>query len=108
MDIIDIVEEYAPIADRIRRETYHVFTNNCVHKTLRFRKECRRIDIRVEVVLALVIVPCKRWFLPPYIPWYHAWARVYGQRVELARPLDEKSVFNTFDVDTRPIVAIYL
>ncbi len=100
--------DYTQIAEKIRREPYHALTNNCVHKSLRFRDECRRIGIRAKIVLALVITPCKRFLLPPYIVWFHAWAEVDGQRIELARLLDERSPFNTYDIDVKPVVAVYL
>lgn len=83
-----------------------MFGNNCFRKSLKFRKECRRIGISARVVFALVITPCKRLPLPPGVVWFHAWAEVDGQRIELARPLGEKNTANTFDSDIRPIIAI--
>lgn len=99
---------YAPIAERIRGEPFHMLTNNCFRKSLKFRRECRKVGIRVRVVLALVITPCDRLLLPPYVVWFHAWAEVDGQRIELARPLDERNLANTFDADIQPVVEIRL
>lgn len=96
------------IAERLRREPFQMFWNNCLRKSFKFKRDCDRIGVSARVVLALVLVPCK-WGLPlPYIVWFHAWAEVNGQRIELARPLSEKNTAGTLDSDIRPVVGIWM
>lgn len=102
METVDI------IADRLRREPFHMLWNNCLRKSLKFRRQCRRIGVSVRVVVALVLTHCERPPLPRFVVWFHAWPEVDGQRVEIARPLDERNSVNTFDIDIRPIIAIWL
>lgn len=100
--------EVNKIVIKIRREPFRMFGNNCLRKSLKFRRLCRGIGINVRVVFALVITPCKRFPLPPRILWFHTWAEIDGQRIELARPLNERNTANTYDIDLKPIVAIWI
>lgn len=96
------------IAERLRKEPFHILRNNCLIKSLRFRKECREIGVGARVVFALVLFPCARFPLPPWVMWFHAWAEINGRRIELARPLDERNTAYTFDVDIRPIIRVWI
>jgi len=96
------------IAERLRKEPFHMLRNNCLLKSLRFRKECRKIGVGVRIVFALVLTPCARSPLPPWVVWFHAWAEIKGQRIELARPLDERNAANSFDIDIRPIIGVWI
>ncbi len=95
------------IAERLRKEPFHMFGNNCLQRSLKFREECLKVGVSVRVVLALVLTPCKRFLLPPYIIWFHAWAEIDGRRIELARPLNERNTANTKDIELKPIIAIW-
>ncbi len=105
---MDEKPQVALIAERIRKEPFNMLTNNCLRKSFKFRKECRKIGIEVGIVFALVLTRCDKFPLPRYVVWFHGWAVVDGRRIELARPLDEKNTANTFDIDIRPLVAIHL
>lgn len=96
------------IAEKLRREPFQMFGNNCLRKSLKFRRECRGIGVSVRIVLSLCLTPCKRFPLPPKVVWVHAWAEIDGQRIELARPLGERNTVNTFDIDIKPIIAIWI
>lgn len=93
-------------AERIRREPFQMFWNNCIIKSFKFRKYCRELGVNAKVVIALVVTSCDRFPLPPKIVWFHTWAEVDGKRIEVARPLDEKNTANTYDIDIRPIMLI--
>lgn len=41
------------IAEGLRQEAYHPLFNNCLTKSLRFAKKCKRLDIEAGVVLTL-------------------------------------------------------
>ena len=100
--------EIKTIAEKLRREPFHMLRNNCLIKSLRFKRECRKFGVDVRVVFALVLTPCAKHPLPPWVIWFHGWAEINGQRIELARPLDERNAANSFDIDIRPVVGVWL
>ena len=103
-------KEVNDIVEKIRREPWRTFPmrSNCLGKSLKFREECRRIGIRARIVFALGLAR-NDWipFLPSVL-LFHAWAEIDGQRIELARPLDERNTWNTLDIDIKPVFAIWI
>lgn len=101
-------EKINAIAERLRGEPFHMLMNNCILKSIRFRRMCQAIGVSARVVFALVIVRNKRYPLVPYVVWFHGWAEVDGQRVELARPLDDENSCGVLDSEIRPIVGVWI
>jgi len=98
------------IAEKLRHEPYHVFPMryNCVGKSFRFKRGCLKVGIVARVVICFGIITTKRFGVLLKIPMIHGWGEVNHERIEVARPLDEKSPWGTFDIDLKPIVAIWV
>jgi len=94
------------MAERLRQEPFNIITNNCLIKSLRFKRECKRIGIDAYVVIAVGIVGLERFNLSLKLLFVHGWAEINGQRIEVARPLNQKSPWGTFDIDFRPLARI--
>jgi len=104
------LEKALEIAEELRQEPRRIFPmrSNCLGKSLRFRRECRKIGIRAKVVFSLGIIRNDRAPFIPSVLMPHAWAEIDGQRIEVARPLDEKNTWNTLDINIKPVIAIWL
>ncbi len=100
------ITDFTLITETIRKEPFQMFWNNCIIKSIKFRKRCRALNYEVTIAFAFVITTCDRWCLPPKIPWFHSWPEIYGQRIEIARPLDEKNTANTYDIDIKPVLTV--
>ena len=99
-----MVEE---VADSIRCEPFHSLWNNCLVKSFRFKRECARRGIEARVVVSLGYTRVIR-HIRLTIPIFHAWGEVECRRIEVARPLDEPSVWGTLDSEVKPLVAIWI
>ena len=96
------------IAERLRQEPYHLLFNNCLIKSIRFAKECKRLEIDAEVVFCFGLVPARfsssgRLF---NIPFLHAWAEINGERIELSQPLGYEGVLGIMPEKVRPLVKL--
>ena len=84
------LERAEEIAEGLRQEPYHLFRNDCLIKSLRFRSKCCEIGIKARLVFCILgLVKAKLPVLGgvtiPYSP--HFWGEVKGQRFETSRPL---------------------
>jgi len=95
------------LADRLRAEPYHVLWNNCLVKSFRFKRRCLKKGIKVRVVIVLGITRVIRR-IHLVIPIIHAWAEIESCRIELARPLEEPSLWGTKDSAIRPLIGIWI
>lgn len=98
------------IAEKLRQEPFHVFPMryNCIGKSFRFKEECRKAGIDARVVICLGIVEMRRFGCSIKLPWGHEWGEVGNERIEVARPLDQRSPWGTFDIDFKPVIAIWI
>lgn len=96
------------IVEQIRHVPFNTFTNNCLIKSLRFRKECRKVGVKAAVVMTLGIVELNRFGIHAKLPFTHTWAYIDECRIEVARPLDQKSPWGSYDIDLKPIIGIWL
>lgn len=98
------------IAERLRNEPYHFlpFRSNCIGKSFRFKRECIEAGIEARVVICSGIVEIRKFDFHFGLPVIHGWGEADHRRIELARPLDEESPFGSFDIDLRPIIAIWI
>lgn len=99
------------IVDSLRKEPYRrlPFRHNCIGKSFRLRKACKRLGIKVKVVITLCLIKNDRhWFLPGSIPFIHGWAEYEGKRIELARPLNELNSVWTYDIDIFPLAGVWI
>jgi hypothetical protein len=99
------------IAENLRREPYHLFRNDCLTKSLRFRSECRKRGIRARLIwCALGLSRTKLpFFGEATIPYFtHFWGEVKGQRFEVSRPLGSQGGLGIVPSKIKPIIAIRL
>ena len=98
------------IAERLRRKPFHLFDfrrSNCIAKSRRFKRECRRIGVAARVVLCVGIMKSRPLGFQMTIPTVHAWGEVDGQRIEVAVPLGEPDFMGTVHSDIKPIIGIW-
>ena len=98
------------IAERLRREPYHVLPMryNCIGKSFRFKREGLSNGINARVVICLSVVETRRFGFLIKVPMIHGWGEVDNRRIEVARRLDERSPWGTFDIDLKPLIAIWI
>lgn len=96
------------IAEEIRHIPFNTLTNNCIIKAFKFKNACRKAGISAAVVVTIGIVELDRFGLRAKLPFTHTWAYVGHKRIEVARPLDKKSPWGTYDIDLIPLVGIWL
>lgn len=101
------LEKVEAIAERLRREPYHTFTNDCIIKSARLKKECRALGIPARVVVCLGLAKAGlfgRWLTVPVI---HSWAEVEGKRIETSRPLGSTGLLGIVPMKIKPIIAVW-
>ena len=97
------------IAENLREEPYHLFRDDCLTKSLRFRSECRKRGISAHLVwcalgLTKVRFPLLGEVTIPYCT--HFWGEVKGQRFETSRPLGSQGGFGIVPSKIRPIITL--
>jgi hypothetical protein len=100
------VERVEEIAERLRREPYHLLKNDCIIKSQRLKRECQRLGVPARVVVCIGLAPARvfgRWVTMPVV---HAWTEVAGKRVEISRPIGSAGVWGIVPVNIRPVIAI--
>ncbi len=96
------------IAEKYRQQKYHLLTNNCLIKSVRFARECKRLGIDVRVVFCLGSAPARLPGLskPLNIPVLHAWGEVDGERTELSHPLGYEGILGMTPGKVKAIVKL--
>jgi len=99
------------VAENLRQELYHLFRNDCLTKSLRFRSECRKRRINAQVVwcalgLTKAKLPLLREVSIPYST--HFWGEVKGQRFETSRPFGNQGGFGIVPSKIKPIITVKL
>lgn len=100
------MEKVEAIAERLRREPYHLLKNDCIIKSQRLKRECQRLGVPARVVLCIGLVQARvfgRWVTMPVV---HAWAEVAGKRVETSRPIGSTGVWGIVPVNIRPVMTV--
>ena len=94
------------IAERLRREPYRLLTNDCIIKSVRFKRECRRLGIPARVILCLGRAQAHimgKWRTVLVI---HAWGEVDGQRVEVSRALGSSGIWGIIPVNIQALLTV--
>jgi len=99
------------IAEGLRQRPYRLFHSDCLTKSLKFRAECRRREIRAHVMFCVLgltkaKLPVFGEVAIPYTP--HFWGEVKGQRFETSRPLGSHGHLGIIPSKIRPLVTIRL
>ena len=102
--------EVDEIAEKLRQEPYRLLSNDCLIKSVRFARWCRRLGIDAKVVLCLGLVSAR---IPPLarrltVPVLHAWGEVGGERIEVSRPLGSEGMLGIIPVNIKPVVKVRL
>jgi hypothetical protein len=100
------LETAGKIAEKLRQEPYHLLNNDCITKSQRLKKECRRAGIPVKVVICIGLARAKWFGHWLTIPVIHGWGEVEGVRVETSRPLGSSGIWGIVPVNIRPIISI--
>lgn len=98
------------IAEKYRQEKYHLLCNNCLTKSVRFARECKRLGIDARVVFCLGSAPARLPGLskPLSIPVLHAWGEVDGERIELSHPLGYEGILGMMPGKVKALVKLRL
>jgi hypothetical protein len=98
------------IAERLRQEPYRLLSNDCLIKSIRFARQCRRLGIDAKVVLCLGSVSARIPSLARRltVPVLHAWGEVGGERIEVSRPLGSEGMLGIIPVDIKPLMKVRL
>lgn len=94
------------IAERLRREPYHLLKNDCIIKSLRFKRECIARGIPARVVVCIGLGKARffgRWLTVPVI---HAWGEVELRRMETSRPLGTSGIWGIIPMKIKPVIAL--
>jgi len=97
------------IAESLRQEPYHLFRNDCLFKSLRFRSQCRKQGIKAYLVwctlgLTKAKLPLLGKVTIPYAT--HFWGEVKGQRFETSRPLGSSGGLGIVPSKIKPIITV--
>jgi hypothetical protein len=104
--VVDDTEKADAIAEKLRQEPYRLFANDCITKSVRFKRECRVIGVSARVVVCLGLARA-RWFGHWLtVPVIHGWGEVAGKRIETSRPLGSAGIWCIVPVLIRPLVSL--
>ncbi len=94
------------LAEALRQEPYHLLTNDCITKSVRFKRACAAAGLPARVALCLGLAEA-RWFGHWLtVPVIHAWGEVAGARLETSRPLGAAGVWGILPATVRPLVTL--
>ena len=98
------------IAERLRHEPYRLFLNDCLVKSIRFTRECKRVGINAKIVLCLGSVSARMPLLSRRLTvlTLHVWGEVEGERIEVSRPLGAHGILDVIPKDIKPILRVRL
>ncbi len=91
------------IAERLRREPYDLFRNDCISKSVRLKRECRAMGIDARVVICLGLARAKWFGRWTRILVVHSWGEVEKKRLETSRPLGSSGIWSIVPMNIRPI-----
>ncbi len=94
------------IAQKLRDESYRLWTNNCLTKSARFKSECEQQDIPARAVGCIGLARARffgHWFT---ILAIHGWGEVEGKRIETSRPLGYSGIRGIVPSRIRKVIAV--
>ncbi len=96
------------IAGRLRQEPYNLLKNDCITKSIRFKRECEAAGVPAKVVVCIGLAKAKWFGRWRTIPVIHGWGEAGGKRIETSRPLGSSGIWGIIPADIRPVIAIRL
>ncbi|MEJ2739016.1 MAG: hypothetical protein P8105_04180 [Dehalococcoidia bacterium] len=100
------LEKSEEIAEALRNEPYNLLRNDCITKSVRFKRICRSNGISAKVVVCIGLARASwfgRWLVIPVI---HGWGEVAGKRIETSRPLGSSGLWRIVPADIRPLITV--
>ena len=96
------------IAERYRQEPYRLLSNNCLIKSVRFARQCRRLGIEARVILCLGLLSVR---IPRSVRRFtilvlHAYGEVARERIEVSVPLGSEEMLGIVPAEIKPIVKV--
>lgn len=101
------IERADAIAEKLRQEPYHLLSNDCIIKSVRFKRKCEAAGIPARVVLCIGLGRARwfGWWLT--IPVIHGWGEVEGKRIETSRPLGSSGIWHIVLMNIKPTMAVW-
>jgi hypothetical protein len=105
-DSSDRLEAAERVAEMLRQEPYRFLTNNCLTKSMRFKRICRAKGIFARIAVCIGAADAVLFGRRLTIPVVHGWGVVESKRIEVSRPLGSPSVWRIIPVNIRPLLVI--
>jgi hypothetical protein len=98
------LKEAEEIAEVLRHEPYNLLKNDCITKSLRFKRICKSKGISAKVAICIGTTRARwfGWWL--VIPVIHGWGEIAGNRIETSRPLGSSGLWGIIPANIRPII----
>jgi hypothetical protein len=78
-----MVDELSSFIDKIYREPYFLFGNNCIRKSLKIKSKAEGLGKKADLICCISIVPIKKWRnLPTINP--HMYTEVEGKKIDVS------------------------
>ena len=100
------LEKAEEIAEILRHEPYNLLKNDCITKSVRFKRMCVSDGITARATVCIGLARAKwfgHWLVIPVI---HGWGEVEGKRIETSRPLGSSGLWGIIPVNIRPFFII--
>ena len=78
-----MMNELLSFIDEVYREPYSLFTNNCLHKSLRIKARAKALGKRADLISCISIVPVKKRRNFPLIS-PHFYTMIEGSKVDVS------------------------
>jgi len=94
------------IAELLRREPYNLLKNDCITKSVRFKRMCKSQGISARVVVCIGLARAKwfgHWLVLPVV---HGWGEVASNRIETSRPLGSSGLWSIVPANIYPLIMI--
>ncbi len=96
------------LAESLRHEPYRLFFNDCLIKSIRFARECKKAGINAKIVCCVGLASARIPVLSRRLslPVIHVWAEVETERIEVSRPLGSRGILDIVPMDIKPILRV--
>lgn len=105
---MDNLKKAEELAEQLRQEPYFLFRNDCISKSLRLKRQCKKLGIAARVVVCIGISKAKWFGFWITIPVIHGWGEVEGKRIETSRPLGSIGIWNIVPMHIKPVFSIWI
>jgi hypothetical protein len=78
-----MMNELSSFIDKVYREPYSLFGNNCISKSLKIKAKSEELGKRADLICCISIVPIKKWHNFPTIN-PHLYTEIDGKKVDVS------------------------